>query len=188
MRMLGSGFIAFLLSIGLALSAGLSEDDMSPRYNDDGDLLLPDGFESWVFVGSSLGLTYAAEPPSHDMFHNVYMQPWAYEHFMDAGEFAENTMFVLALYEASQEADPAQRGFYEGELASAMEIHLKQAGAHETGWTFHGFSAERESGMLFPEDGACYECHAERTERDHVFVQFYPTLREKLESLERTDH
>jgi len=61
MRMLGFGFVVLALSVGLALGVGLSENDASPRYDDEGDLLLPDGFESWVFVGSSLGLTYAAE-------------------------------------------------------------------------------------------------------------------------------
>src|SRR5258708_11287584 len=32
-----------------------------PRYTPSGELLLPNGFETWVFVGSNLGLSYAPD-------------------------------------------------------------------------------------------------------------------------------
>src|SRR5215831_19232237 len=32
-----------------------------PRYAPDGDLQLPNGFETWVFVGSNLGLSYTPD-------------------------------------------------------------------------------------------------------------------------------
>ena len=143
-------------------------------------------------VGASIGLSYveprASPEPGADpepgaapgMFHNVFMQPWAYRHFMNTGEFAEETMFILAFYDASQDADPAAAGFYEGELSSRFEVHLKQRGFHESGWGFFGFGGDAASGEPFPPEATCYTCHAERTEHDNVFVQFYPTLRTKL--------
>lgn len=158
-----------------------------PKYDAEGGLLRPADWESWVMVGASIGLDYEGEGQPRlvgdpGMFHNVFMQPWAYRHFMETGEFPEQTMFVLAFYEASQEADPAQRGFYSGELSGSMEIHLKQAGAHETGWLFYAYAGDREAGTAVPTDAACYTCHAERTDYDNVFVQFYPTLRRRMES------
>lgn len=156
-------------------------DDM-PRFNADGSLLRPEGWEAWVMVGTSLGLTYNEPGPAPTgdddlgVFHNVYMQPWAYQHFLDTGEFAEKTMFVLAMSQPTRKAEPALAGFYEGERR-LMEIHLKQEGLHESGWGFYAFSAGAESGSLLPGAVACYSCHAEHTSFDNVFVQFYPPLR-----------
>jgi hypothetical protein len=42
-------------------------------------------------------------------------------------------MFVLAFYEASQKSTPAKAGFYEGDRAPGIEIHLKQAGIDKSG-------------------------------------------------------
>jgi len=49
------------------------------------------------------------------MFHNVYVQPWAYREFVRTGGFPERTMFVLSFYEASRKSAPARAGFYEGD-------------------------------------------------------------------------
>src|SRR6266566_3587538 len=58
-------------------------DDQLPRFAPGGQLLPPVGWEAWVMVGSSTGLSYAAAPPpaagaAPGMFHNVYVQPWAF--------------------------------------------------------------------------------------------------------------
>ncbi len=137
-------------------------------------------------VGASLGLSYseggAAEMAGAGpgMFQNVYMQPWAYRRFLETGEFAEETMFVLAFYEASREADPALRGLYEGEVVPSIEVHLKQRDLHESGWGYYAFGSETESAEIIPGTAACYACHREKTALDNVFVQFYPPLRPML--------
>jgi len=162
----------------------------SPLFTTDGKLNRPQGWEAWVMVGASIGLSYAepgAPTPVSDgpgMFHNVYMQPWAYSHFLETGEFAEETMFVLAFYGASQEADPAQSGFFEGELAPVMEVHLKQRDLHESGWGFYGFSGDAAAADMIVGTAPCYSCHSERTALDNVFVQFYPVLRHMLPDAE----
>ncbi len=174
-----------------ALAATSGQDarppDQIPRFSDAGELLRPDGWQAWVMVGASIGLSYAEdggfepvmEGSAPGMFHNVYMQPWSYRHFRDTGEFPEGTMFILAMYEASQNADPARGGWYEDEGFLA-EIHLKQEGLHESGWGFYGFGGNAESASMIPGEANCYSCHAEETALDNVFVQFYPALRDKL--------
>ena len=152
----------------------------SPAFTDSGELLRPEGWEAWVMVGASIGLSYTEPGAAPGRFHNVFMQPWAYRHFLESGEFAEETMFVLAFYDASQDADPAAAGFYEGELSSTIEVHLKKQGLDESGWGFFGFSGDAASGEAFPSEASCYTCHAERADLDNVFVQFYPALRGKL--------
>ena len=164
-------------------AAEIQQRDM-PRFTPDGSLLRPDGWEAWVMVGTSMGLTYteaggpAAPMPgaAPGMFHNVFMQPWAYQHFQETGEFAEETMFVLAMSQPSRKADPAQGGFYEGDRFLS-EIHLKKEGLHESGWGFYGFGREAESATMIPGAANCYSCHAEHAAFDQVFVQFYPPLR-----------
>jgi hemerythrin-like domain-containing protein len=139
-------------------------DGESPRFTAEGELIRPEGWEAWVMTGASIGLSYAepgAPTPASDgpgMFHNVYMQPWAYRHFLDTGEFAEETMFILAFYGASQDADPAQSGFFEGELAPVMEVHLKKQDLHESGWGFYGFSGDAESAEMIVGTAPCYSC------------------------------
>ncbi|MEJ2152222.1 MAG: hypothetical protein P8Y29_04545, partial [Gemmatimonadota bacterium] len=63
--------------------------DQRPRFTTDGELLRPEGWEAWVLAGTSMGLGYAepsgavtaGQPPGS--FLNVYIQPWAYERFME---------------------------------------------------------------------------------------------------------
>ncbi len=167
------------------LDAQGQERDM-PRFTSDGSLIRPEGWEEWVMVGASIGLTYSESGPAPvagagpGMFHTIFMQPWAYRHYQGTGEFAEKTMFILAMSQAAQTADPARGGFFEGERMLA-EIHLKQKGLHESGWGFYAFGGGAESAPMIPGDAACYSCHAEETTLDNVFVQFYPPLRRAKE-------
>src|SRR2546426_9868315 len=113
-------------------------DDQLPRFARGGQVVKPVGWEAWVMVGSSTGLSYAAAPPpaagaAPGMFHNVYVQPWAYREFDRTGAFPQRTMFVLSFYEASRKSAPARAGFYEGDRLGAIEVHLKQSGMDKTG-------------------------------------------------------
>ena len=137
-------------------------------------------------VGSSTGLSYATPgaapvagaPPG--MFHNVYLQPWAYREFMKTGVFPEGSMFVLSFFEASQKASPARAGFYEGDRVPGIEIHLKRRGTDKSGWAFYGFADTASVGTKLPPSASCYSCHATEAAHDNVFTQFYPSIRERL--------
>jgi hypothetical protein len=161
------------------------DDRYLPQFTEEGELRRPEGWEAWVLAGTSMGLTYAENPrefapgEAPGSFLQVYIQPWAYEAFMDTGEFPEGTMFILAGSEPVRKADPARGGFYQGDL-HLMEVHLKQTGIHTSGWAFFGYGAEAESAARVPGEASCYTCHAENAEHDNVFVQFYPKIRERL--------
>jgi hypothetical protein len=63
------------------------------------------GFDTWVFVGSNLGLSYtpdaaaaASAPPPRaprQQFHNVSINKAAYEYFLANGRFPERTVLVM---------------------------------------------------------------------------------------------
>lgn len=163
---------------------GSPPDDERPHFTANGALLRPKGWESWVMVGSSIGLSYnapagqaqgAGQAPG--MFHNVYLQPWAYRYAREHGAFPDEAMFVLAFYEASQKSAPAKAGFYEGD-PMGFEVHLKKSGVDSSGWGFYGFgdSATAEAAKV-PSAAPCYSCHAREAAVDNAFVQFYPALR-----------
>ena len=160
-------------------------DDQLPRFAQRDQLVKPLGWEAWVMVGASTGLSYAAAPPpaagaAPGMFHNVYVQPWAYREFVRTGAFPQRTMFVLSFYEASRKSTPARAGFYEGDRVPAIEVHLKQAGIDKTGWGFFGFGDNAATAAMIPGTAPCYSCHATEAAHDQVFTQFYPPLRERL--------
>jgi hypothetical protein len=89
-------------------------------------------------------------------------------------------MFVLSFYEASRKSAPAKAGFYEGDRAPGIDVHLKQKGLDKTGWAFFGFGDTASVGARIPSVASCYSCHATEAARDNVFTQFYPFMRERL--------
>ena len=182
-----------------AQEASIPEDHL-PRWTADGELKRPESWQEWVMVGASIGLNYSEEDfepvPSDDggpgSFHNIYMQPWSYRHFRETGELPEGTMFILSMFSPSKNADPARGGWYEEGPGFLAEIHLKQEDLHESGWGFYGYVMDSESASMIPGETACYSCHAQEAMYDHVFVQFYPALVDRLSSQEemgaRADH
>ena len=106
--------------------------DSVPRYAGD-SLIRPAGFERWVFAGASMGLGYS-QPSGADaaaatggVFHNVYIEPTAYDYYVRTGKFREKTMMAMTLYEPGQKVHPSKQGFFEGDFI-AIEFSVKDSG------------------------------------------------------------
>jgi Cytochrome P460 len=201
-----------LLRVGLVLGAlviiGASEHAPAPkpnsrlRYTKDGELVRPDDYRTWVFVGAQLGIQYAPEagdardstPQKYPDgartvgdFHNVYINPEAYEHYVKAGEFPDKTVLVLDIYAAGQKEPRhiVRAGHFEAEQLR-VEVAVKDRGhpgGSKTLWAYYSFpKANPQAGALAStakphRDGECYQCHLQHADVDNVWVQFYPTLR-----------
>ena len=161
--------------------------DQTAQFTENGRLKRPTGFEEWVMVGASTGLSYAepqqapqaGAPPG--MFHNIYLQPWAYRYAIKHGSFPDGAMLVMTFYEPSRKSRPAKFGFYEGNRIPGIEVHMKKAGIDSTGWAFFGFASDTTSSSAkIPGAAACYSCHKAEAAFDQTFTQFYPALRERL--------
>ncbi|HEY8256799.1 MAG TPA: cytochrome P460 family protein [Gemmatimonadales bacterium] len=159
--------------------------DTVPRYVGD-SLVRPAGFERWVLAGASIGLGYS-EPSGADaargnvvggMFHNVYIEPTAYEHYVRTGKFREKTMLAMTLYEPGQKVHPSKQGFFEGNFI-AVEVALKDSERYAGSWAYFNFGkgAPGSRALAMPQRAGCQACHAKNAADDNVFVQFYPTLR-----------
>ena len=202
---------ALMAGLGWIVAIARNDDGApgtdAPRYNAQGDLLRPEGYRTWVFVGADLGLDYTArndeslvyQPNKDDKtdppqpFHNVYIDRGAYEQYARTGSFPDKTVLVLELFE-SRSKDPKNvvtRGRHEGNRI-ALEVAVKNVGrpdGSKTPWAYYDFTGKpgpsgrglRDSAKAKP-DGACYDCHKQHADADNVWVQFYPTLRDLTKS------
>jgi len=172
--------ISRVLPVALLL-AGLGDlpPPPGPRYDATGALILPDGLDRWILVGSSLGLGYA-DPTDRGagMFHQVYLAPRAYDAVRRTGRFPPGTMFALVAAPPGARGTPARQGVY-AETPVRVELAVKDPARFKEGWAYFDFGPGRPGATARPLPRArCERCHAEHGARDHVFVQFYPRLRD----------
>jgi hypothetical protein len=155
---------------------------VKPRYSEGKELMLPEDYRSWVFVGASIGLSYsestrtdAAATPG--AFHHIYIQPEAYAHFKRTGQFPEKTLLVMEVHKADQKVSINKGGFFEGDRI-ALEVALKDHEKFDEGWAYFDFgNGKKKTSSAFPK-ASCFSCHKEHGADDNVFTQFYPVLRE----------
>lgn len=177
-----TGLVAVAQTRKAAPAAPPSLDGMIvPAYTEAGDLIRPEGYRTWVFVGASLGLSYgegAAEREGPGVFTNVYIQPEAYRYFMATGEFPEGAMLPMDIFRPGSRESINQAGYFEKDFLG-MELAVKDSRRYPEGWAYLGFR-DRSGGLkatatAFPKD-RCHDCHAEHAATDNVFTQFYPVL------------
>jgi hypothetical protein len=167
-----------------------------PAYTANGELLAPAGFETWVFVGSNLGLAYKPELPAmtalegkradQPQFHNVYIDKEAYAHFLATGEFPDPTILVMEKFAA---ADKEPKGIVTSGVFNGNRVgvevavkNLSRPDGRTTAWAYYDLTDPSDSSKLrasapaFP-DQICESCHRQHASKDNVWVQFYPTLR-----------
>lgn len=111
------------------------------------------------------------------MFHRVYLEPSAYDHFLRTGKFREGTMLALAIRRPQRRVPPSRAGWTEGELV-AVELAVRDSPRFAGGWAYFDFGRNRAAAAPLPRE-RCASCHARHAALDNVFVQFYPQLRSR---------
>jgi Cytochrome P460 len=197
--------IALLLPIAFAQQASAQSPNV-PKY--DGDkLIFPDGFRnSWMFVGSNMGLQYKGEgatllknghpvtgaPGPQNAFHNVYVTPEGYAGFrISRTAFPDPTIFVIDIYSAKTKEphNILAAGSFDGDQQGALvavkdSTHPEGSGSDKTPWSYYVFSADEiaKPGAEEPRSDVsltvCAACHKKNGLVDNVWVQFYPMLRD----------
>ena len=149
-----------------------------PQYDAGRNLILPADYREWVLIGSSLGLSYAEGAQGRQMFHATLMEPTAYRHFLERGEFREGTMLALLLQGVGSGAAPARQGQFGTDLLG-VELAVKDRGRVAEGWAYYAFGAgSRLLTAAAPQPKArCFDCHEQHAATDKVFTQFYGLLR-----------
>ena len=171
------------LTIAIADAQQTQRATTAPVFEGKTTLLRPVNYREWVFVGSSLGLSYAQNPGANagEMYHNVYIKSEAYREFAKTGKFPEGTVLAMELASSDTKKEPGLQGSFEKELIG-LEVAVKDSSRFESGWAYFNFTNRQGSSYLdkaepFPASAGCVACHKQRGETDNVFTQFYPVLR-----------
>jgi hypothetical protein len=161
-----------------ALSAQQTD---GPKYaQGTNNLLRPDNYREWVFLGSSLGLNYPAPgaAPGPDQFNNVFVNPTSYRSFLQTGKWPDKTIWVLEFRGVGKESVANRTGQFQTGIVG-FEANVKDS-RFPDGWGYFGFRAGEASASPLSGDTVkrCIDCHTAHTAVERTFVQFYPTLLE----------
>lgn len=181
--------LAMVLMLGVPVVLFLASpraDTPAPsraKFDRQGNLLRPDGWRNWVYVGTPL-TPNDLNPPAAAFpeFHNVYIDPDSYAHYKKAGKFREGTILIKELVSVGSKQASSGKGYFMGEFIG-LEATVKSAKrfAKEPGnWGYFTFSHEAPPypATARPQPTAsCNACHAQTAADDWVFTQFYPVLR-----------
>lgn len=183
------------VSVGtLAANAETLRKRHQAEFTNDGAVKKPTDWREWIYVGSPLTPNAlnggAAAFPE---FHNVYVEPGAFEHYKKTGEWADGTQIVKELTTVYQDPNGNNEdgssgqvsgvGYFEGEFAG-LELTVKDSkrfADEPGGWAYFSFGHKappyNETATAFP-TAACNSCHeANAGDTDFVFTKFYPVIR-----------
>jgi Cytochrome P460 len=87
-----------VISLLLSGSSAQTESCYPPKYTASGDLILPENFHEWVYVGSPLTPNALNKPQAQfPEFHNVYIEPCSYTTYKKTNIFPDGTIFFKEL-------------------------------------------------------------------------------------------
>ncbi|MBL4906785.1 MAG: cytochrome P460 family protein [Sneathiella sp.] len=175
-------FAGILLLFMLTHGLKAEERVAGPKYDAQGQLIRIDGWRQWVFIGApltpnSLNDGKAAFPE----FHNVYMEPTAFAHYVETGRFPNGTMIAKELLSVGDTEAVSGTGYFQGDF-QGLEFAVKDTKRFPNepgGWTYYSFGHAlpyEKVAKAFPTE-ACASCHVAAAEYDMVFLQYYPVLK-----------
>ena len=171
--------VASVLPAAILLAA--DNQMIMPQYAEGKQLIRPEGYREWMFVGANLGIGYdegaSSRPPT---FKNIYIQPRAYREFVATGKFPDKTMLVMEVFTSGENDPIVRRGRFQDRFLG-VEVALKDAENFAEKWAYFNFiggeGKQHTQAKAFPKQ-ACWDCHNKHGAADNVFVQFYPALRD----------
>jgi hypothetical protein len=169
----------------LAASSQTASD--GPRYENGTELVRPADYRSWPFIGAGLGMTYDGErgtqagAPENPRFTHAFVNPAAYQHFMQTGTWPDGTVFMLEFRASQSEGSINRAGRFATQL-TFLEAEVKDS-RFPDGWAFYAFGpgdnlARAAKPLAGEQVASCVECHSENGAVERTFVQFYPHLLE----------
>lgn len=163
-------------------------NNWQPTWTADGQLVLPTGYREWVYLGSPLTPNALNDGAAgFPEYHNVYVQPAAYQIYKETKVFPEGTILLkeLQLTLEAEEDDGSRsevsgRGFFPGAF-NGIDIAVKDSSkfSESQNWGYFNFGHHAppyaETAAAAPVD-ACAACHIANADEDMVFTRFYQIL------------
>jgi hypothetical protein len=173
-RLIPASFMLVALAATILLAASPDAATGRPQYTGDNQLLQPTAYREWIFLSSGLGMSYSATP-GHEMFTNVFVPQWAYQEFLKSGKWPDKTMFVVEERSATSKGSINKAGHYQTD-SMGIGVEVKDETRFPDKWAYFNFDVDTKSATANPKEG-CWGCHEQHAAVEHVFVQFYPTLK-----------
>lgn len=179
--------LLFVLGQNSALAGDMSQKkerimihkDAGPKYDESGELIRPEGYRKWIFVGgpvtpNDMNDGKAAFPE----FHHVYIDPAGYYEYKKTGKFRDGTIFVKELVTVGSKKAASGNGYFPGEFSGiAASVKDSKRFPKEPGyWAYFNFGNDKKKAGAMP-TSACNDCHRAHATEDLVFTSFYPVLR-----------
>ncbi len=167
----------------ITTSSADSHEMYEPKFNAGGDMIRPEGWREWIYVGTPL-TPNSLNPPQAPFpeFHSVYIDPKSWAHYKKTGQFRDGTVFAKELALVGDTAATSGKGFFMGEF-SGFEIAYKSTKhfPNEPGnWAYFSFGHQPEpynNTAAKQPVAACAACHIAAAAEDMVFTQYYPVVR-----------
>ncbi|MGA6988398.1 MAG: cytochrome P460 family protein [Terriglobales bacterium] len=173
-RLIPASFMLVALAATILVAAPPDAAPGRPQYTSDNQLLRPADYREWIFLSSGLGMNYFATA-GHEMFTNVFVPQWAYQAFLKSGKWPDKTIFVVEERGATSKGSINKAGHYQTDLMG-IDVEVKDETRFPDKWAYFNFGEDTKSASANPKEG-CWTCHEEHAAVEHVFVQFYPTLK-----------
>lgn len=184
-----SALVVTLLFGSTAVTVSFAESmpTWGPKWTDNGELKLPNGYHGWVFLGAPL-TPHALNngKAGFPEYHNVYIHPEAFKIYRKTGEFPEGTILLkeLQLTMEGTNADGSRveasgRGYFPGQR-NGIDISVKDSKrfGDTNGWGFFNFGHHAppyaKTAAAAPKN-ACAACHMENANK-MVFTKFYTPI------------
>ena len=193
MSVLCKALIAAAFSL-TAVAVSQTSARRGPVFTRDGDLVLPEGFREWVFMGGPVtpNNLNGGEAPFPE-FHDVYIERQNLQYYQQHGKFPDGTVLVkeLALAQKGKYPDgsldsASGRGYFPSAL-HGIDVMVKDSKrfADTNKWGFFTFGHQAPpyspSAKVMPA-AQCASCHiAGVAKTDMVWVQYYPLLHANLQ-------
>ena len=181
--------LAVCLLAGGVATAENSENIGAAIFNKQGELVLPEGYREWVFIGAPLtphGLNDGKA--GFPEYHHVYINPDAYGVYQRTGELPDGTVIAKELvllqkgdFKDGSKNAPSGRGYFAGEF-NGMDVMVKDSARFKetNGWGFFNFghkSPPYATAAQAAPAKSCADCHTANAGEDMVFKTYYPVLR-----------
>lgn len=185
---LGFLFLATLLIVVLSMTLMVTPKaalagDYSAKFNSKGELIRPEGWREWIYVGTPLTPNSLNKPEApFPEFHSVYIDPKSYAVWKKTGKFREGTLIAKELTLVGSTKAVSGKGFFMGEF-QGFEIAYKSKQRYPkepSGWAYFTFGHQPEPYQATAPaqpTAACAACHVAAAADDMVFTQYYPVLR-----------
>ncbi|MDA8746944.1 cytochrome P460 family protein [Litoreibacter sp.] len=171
-----------------SLATAQQTEDWQPKWTADDQLVLPEGYREWIYLGSPLTPNAlnggAAGFPE---YHNVYVHPEAYKIYAETKVFPEGTILLKELQltlEAEEEdgsrSEVSGRGYFPGAF-NGIDIAVKDSTrfAESQNWGYFNFGHHAPpyaaTASAAPVE-SCAQCHIDNADEDMVFTRFYAIL------------